>query len=193
MTTNPGRRAALVDAAIEVLARHGARGLTNRAVDTEARVPPGTTSNYFTNRDDLLGQIAPRVGERMAPDPDALARTMQAPPSAALEVTLLQGTLQRIEDDRSGYLALLELRLEATRRPGLRETLTSTMRGMLEGNIRFHLDAGLPGDDLTVVLLYLAMTGLAVEQLTLPEALGRHSPQEVIDAIANRILPPAAS
>ena len=44
MRQNPARRAALVDAAIEVLAREGARGLTFRAVDVEAAVPNGTAS-----------------------------------------------------------------------------------------------------------------------------------------------------
>ena len=39
---NDQRRATLVDAAIEVLAREGARGLTFRAVDAEAAVPAGT-------------------------------------------------------------------------------------------------------------------------------------------------------
>ncbi|MBF6246867.1 TetR family transcriptional regulator, partial [Nocardia elegans] len=41
MRTNPERRRALIDAAIEVLARDGARGLTFRAVDKEAGVPTG--------------------------------------------------------------------------------------------------------------------------------------------------------
>jgi DNA-binding transcriptional regulator YbjK len=45
------RRAALVEAAIEVLARDGARGLT------EAGVPGGTASNYFASRDELLHQV----------------------------------------------------------------------------------------------------------------------------------------
>ncbi|CAM5704281.1 hypothetical protein STENM327S_04577 [Streptomyces tendae] len=58
---NDQRRAALVDAAIEVLAAQGARGLTFRAVDTEAAVPAGTASNYFANRDDLLTQAGARV------------------------------------------------------------------------------------------------------------------------------------
>ncbi|MBL1097216.1 TetR/AcrR family transcriptional regulator [Streptomyces coffeae] len=189
MSRNPARRAALIDAAIEVLAREGARGLTYRAVDTEAGVPPGTTSNYFTNRDDLLTQVAPRVHERLTPDPDAMAETMKAPRNAALEAELLRGTMNRISEDRSGYLALMELRLEATRRPRLREELTRTMNATLEDNIRFHMDAGLPGDETTVVLLYLAMTGLLIEHLTLPEALAPFTPDGVIEALASRAPP----
>ncbi|MGQ5635868.1 MULTISPECIES: hypothetical protein [unclassified Streptomyces] len=42
MRQNPARRTALLDAAIEVLAREGSRGLTLRAVDKEAALPTGT-------------------------------------------------------------------------------------------------------------------------------------------------------
>ncbi len=42
---NPERRRALVDAAIEVLADEGARGLTFRAVDARATVPAGPAAN----------------------------------------------------------------------------------------------------------------------------------------------------
>lgn len=45
MAGSPERRAALVDAGVEVLARQGARGLTFRAVDAEAGVPVGTASD----------------------------------------------------------------------------------------------------------------------------------------------------
>jgi DNA-binding transcriptional regulator YbjK len=55
---NPERRATLTDAAIRVLGRSGARGLTYRSVEAEAEVPPGTASNYFRNRTDLLQQVA---------------------------------------------------------------------------------------------------------------------------------------
>ena len=71
---NDERRGALVDAAIEVLAKEGARGLTFRAVDAEAAVPAGTASNYFTNRDHLLTQAGVRVYERLQPDEATIAR-----------------------------------------------------------------------------------------------------------------------
>ena len=44
---NALRRDHLADAAIELLAREGARGLTHRGVDAQAAEPPGTTSRYF--------------------------------------------------------------------------------------------------------------------------------------------------
>jgi Tetracyclin repressor-like, C-terminal domain len=92
-------------------------------------------------------------------------------------------------DDRAGYLAMLELRLEATRRPGLRAELTETIRADLEANVAYDLGEGLPGDRETVVVLYLAMTGLIVEHLTLPDVLGPDAVGALVDAIVERIVP----
>ena len=183
---NPNRRMALVNAAIEVLAREGARGLTFRAVDQEAEVPNGTASNYFANRDDLLRQVGEHIHVRLSPDAQRLAETVAGPPDKSLVVRLLQEMLERLQVDRTGYLALLELRLEATRRPELQAALTRTISENLEQNVRFHLDAGLPGDRTTVVSLYLAMSGLMVERLTLPEVLPEDQLAEVITALVER-------
>ncbi|GAB3501068.1 TetR/AcrR family transcriptional regulator [Amycolatopsis cihanbeyliensis] len=189
MRTNPERRAALADAAVEVLARSGARGLTFRAVDAGAGVPAGTASNYFANRDDLLWHAATKIHERLGPGVAELAAYERAAPSRELVAEMLRGLLERVREDRTGYLALLELRLEATRRPGLREALTGTIRANLDGTIQGHLDRRLPGDETTVVLLYLAMTGLIVEQLTLPEVLPASGSAELIAALVDRLLP----
>ncbi|MFG3227436.1 TetR/AcrR family transcriptional regulator [Kitasatospora sp. NPDC048194] len=189
MVQNPARRTALADAAIEVLAREGARGLTFRAVDVQAGVPNGTASNYFANRDQLLHQTARHIHQRLTPDPAILAELLRAPRDRNLVAALMHDLIRRIAADRAGYLAMLELRLEATRRPELRAQLTGTVREELEANIAYHLGEGLPGDRRTVVVLYLAMTGLIVEHLTLPEVLGADGLPALIDAVVERIVP----
>lgn len=189
MAQNPERRAALLDAAIEVLAREGARGLTFRAVDAEAGVPVGTASNYFGKRDDLLRQIAPRIYARLGPDPDAVSHTLEAPPSKAIVRTFMHGLMGRVTADRTGYIALLELRLEATRRPELRDSLTAMLGPEYEEAIRFHLDSGLPGDRTTVSVLYFAMLGLIVEHLTTPGTIAADSLDALVDGIVDRIVP----
>ena len=55
---NTRRRNALADAAIEILGTAGIHKLSHRAVDEQAGVPPGTASNYFPRRDDLLEAAA---------------------------------------------------------------------------------------------------------------------------------------
>ncbi|GAB2755420.1 TetR/AcrR family transcriptional regulator [Amycolatopsis magusensis] len=189
MRRNQARREALVDATIEVLAREGARGLTFRAVDAEAGVPVGTASNYFANRDDLLTQAGQRIHLRLGPEAEELEQIMRAPRDRELVNRLMHDILRRLTDGRSNYLALLELRLEATRRPELQATLTETLKANLAQNIDFHLEAGLPGDRDTVLLLYLAMTGLVVEHLTLPEVLAPFPLDEVIDTLVARVTP----
>jgi DNA-binding transcriptional regulator YbjK len=185
---NDQRRAALVDASIEVLAREGARGLTFRAVDAEAGVPVGTASNYFANRDDLLIQTGRRVYERLQPDEAVLARHRTAARDRETYTRLMRELVDRVSAFRSGYLALLELRLEATRRPGLRALLTEQVRADLEANVAYHEGSGLPGDATAVRLLYLALNWLIVEQLTLPDVLSEGERARLVEAAVERLV-----
>ncbi|WP_217215332.1 TetR/AcrR family transcriptional regulator [Streptomyces sp. AC550_RSS872] len=194
MAGNPERRAALVDAGVEVLAREGARGLTFRAVDAEAGVPVGTASNYFSGRDDMLRQIDARLHVRLAPAPATITELLTRPKDRALVTAFMHDLMARATRDRTGYLALLEMRLEATRRPELRSSFTRSVRGDLEEAIGFHRDAGLPGGDEIVTVLYLAMLGLLLEHLTLPDVLegvlpGVSVPEGLVERIAATIVP----
>ncbi|MEU2179936.1 TetR/AcrR family transcriptional regulator [Streptomyces thermolilacinus] len=185
---NDERRAALVDAAIEVLAREGARGLTYRAVDTEAAVPPGTASNYFASRDDLLTQAGARVYERLRPDEAVFARQRAAGRDRETYVELMREVVARVAGFRTGYLALLELRLEATRRPELRRVLTERVRADVDANIAYHESSGLPGDTTAVKLLMLALNWLIVEQLTLPDVFSEAERDELVAAAVRRVV-----
>ncbi|RDD89663.1 TetR/AcrR family transcriptional regulator [Streptomyces parvulus] len=189
---NDLRRAALVDAAIEVLAAQGARGLTFRAVDGEAAVPAGTASNYFANRDDLLTQTGARVYERLHPDEATIARQRAAGNNRDTYVKLMRELVDRVSSFRSGYLALLELRLEATRRPGLRAVLTERIREDVAANVAYHEGSGLPGDAMAVKLLYLALNWLIVEQLTLPDVFTEEERDRLVTAAVERIVVPGA-
>ncbi|MEV0623228.1 TetR family transcriptional regulator [Nonomuraea sp. NPDC050404] len=185
---NTARRTALIDAAIEVLAAEGARGLTFRAVDAQAGVPTGTASNYFANRDDLLTQAGGRIYERLQPDAAEVADSRSGARDGDRVAVLIQGVVDRVSSFKSGYLALLELRLEATRRPALRTVLTKHIRADVDANIRHHLASGLPGDEDTVVLLYLAMNWLVVERLTLPDVFGEDEMRRLVTSAVERLL-----
>ncbi|TXS53440.1 TetR/AcrR family transcriptional regulator [Streptomyces sp. uw30] len=194
MAGNPERRAALVDAGVEVLAREGARGLTFRAVDAEAGVPVGTSSNYFTGRDELLRQIDARLHVRLAPDPEVIAGLLTRPKDRALVTAFMHDLMARATRDRTGYLAMMEMRLEASRRPELRSSFTKSVRGDLDEAMEFHRGAGLPGGDEAVTVLYLAMLGLLLEHLTLPDVLegvlpGVSVPDGLVERIAATIVP----
>lgn len=179
----------MLDAAIEVLAREGARGLTFRAVDNQAEVPMGTASNYFANRDDLLTQVGSRFYERLTPEAPTLTEMAAGPHSRAAVTELLTGTVDRVTSFRTGYLAQLELRLEATRRPELQRMLTERVRADIEFNVGNHLEAGQPGDANSVLLLYLALNWLIVERLTLPEIFDEEQVHELIRIAVERVIP----
>ncbi len=188
--TNPERRQALLDASIEVLAREGARGLTFRAVDQEAGVPGGTASNYFPNRDTLLVQVGHRYYERLIPSDDAMAKS-RGPQTRESMTELMTEVVDRVFHFRTGYLAILELRLEATRRPELQALLTERVRADLDFNISNFRESELPGDEDAVVMLYLALNWLILERLTLPGIFDEQRAAELVRTIVERAIPAA--
>ncbi|GAA4892184.1 TetR family transcriptional regulator [Stackebrandtia albiflava] len=189
MRQNPERRAALLDAAIRVLAGQGMRGLTLRAVDAEAGVPTGTASNYFSNRGRLLEQVTTRTRERLTPDPALVDETMRIPPGRELLDVLLHQLVDRMRADPDSHLAMLELRLEATRRPELAAVLTETFRAELADTTEFHVGTGMPGGRMAVVLMYLTMSGYFLDTLTTPDVLAEHPLDDVIRELVHRMIP----
>ena len=105
-----GRREVIGDAAIEVIAASGMRGLTHRAVDQAAGLPAGSTSYYARTRAALLSLTFARILEldQVAVLPGDLAESIAG---YAYEAVTL---------GRARMLARYEFALEATRRPELR-------------------------------------------------------------------------
>ncbi len=166
MVSNPERRRALSDAGLRVLAAQGARGLTHRAVDTEAGVPSGTASNYFRSRDTLFGALAERIMERFAPDETVLAGLAARPPGRELFADYLRYIVERTTREPDLTRALIELRLESARRPGLAAILGRTLRDGYRADVAFHATTGLPGGAFEIALLHYAMDGLLLDMLT---------------------------
>jgi AcrR family transcriptional regulator len=120
------RRAAIADAAIHLVATRGLRGLTHRAVDTEAGLPPGSTSYYLRTRDALLTACVTRMLERdLATQPP---QNTSSSPTELMSAMVLQLTQHRSEDQLARY----ELSLEASRRPELLDAITQGGRVLRE-------------------------------------------------------------
>lgn len=166
MAENPRRRTALADAGLRVLARDGTRGLTHRAVDAEAGLPAGTSSNYFRNRRELLHALAQRILERIGPDPLRVADRAELEADLDLFVDYLRDLVERTTSAPELTLALFELRLEATRDPALAEILQPTLAASYADDVAFHTSRGLPGGALEVALLHYAIDGLLLDRLT---------------------------
>ncbi|WP_100445615.1 ABC-F family ATP-binding cassette domain-containing protein [Glycomyces xiaoerkulensis] len=144
----------------------------------------------FPSRDVLLTQVGGRVFERLDPGSEAMGESLALPRTRESVDRLMQELVGRITAFRSGYLAMMELRLEATRRPELRAVLTEQIRANLQDNIDFHLQSGMPGDADTVVELYLALNWLIVERLTLPDLFDQARAEALVTALVHRIVPP---
>ena len=187
MARNAERRTLLADAAVRVLAQQGSRGLTHRAIDTAAEVPKGTTSNYFTSRDEVIDAILLRISERLQPDPDIHADLAQRPPGVELFTEYLRDIVHRLTGDRDAAIALFELRLEATRRPHVAEALTAWRQAGLQADIEFNEKMSLPGRPADITLFHYALDGLLLDQLTVPVD-ETANPDEVVSVLAHRLL-----
>ena len=187
MARNPERRTLLADAGLRVLADAGARGLTHRAVDAEAGVPTGTTSNYFPSRAALLAGLAERIFDRIAPDPAVLADLGRREPSLALMTDYLRDIVTRTTREPGLTRALFELRLEAARRPELRSALGGVLRQGYADDVAHHAAAGLPGGAYEVALLHYAVDGLLLDLLTTSIDAGFDTDQVVSDLVSRLV------
>ncbi|GAA0939796.1 TetR/AcrR family transcriptional regulator [Nonomuraea longicatena] len=158
---NTERRERLRDAAIDVLAGSGARGLTHRAVDAVAQVPEGTTKNYFATRDALLRAVAERCVE-------LYDRIPAEPPSDRAGLArLLSALLADVEGPgRPRLQAVFELQAEAARKPWLAAVLdavTATDFARFRQAVRA---AGLPATPARVSAITLALHSAVLHLLT---------------------------
>ncbi|MEU9961173.1 TetR/AcrR family transcriptional regulator [Streptomyces sp. NPDC050982] len=127
-STGAARADLIADTALDLLAELGMRGLTHRAVDTAAGLPPGSTSNLARTRLALLEAAVRRLAEREA---RVLGLDEMPDPRGGLD-SLAEGLALAVHRSLTGNRELLiaryELALEATRRPELREFFDATGR-----------------------------------------------------------------
>ncbi|MFJ9642004.1 TetR/AcrR family transcriptional regulator [Streptomyces sp. NPDC004244] len=126
-TAAADRRTLIADTAIGLVAAAGLRGLTHRAVDGAAQLPPGSTSYYFRTRTALIGACYQRLAELDVADYAQADRPADRPaapaaPAGRDEVAAATAALLHrwLTTDRARQLARFELSLEAARTPELR-------------------------------------------------------------------------
>ncbi|WP_406739102.1 TetR family transcriptional regulator C-terminal domain-containing protein [Streptomyces sp. NBC_00853] len=119
------RRTLLADAALDVLADEGMRGLTHRAVDRRAAMPPGTTSAYYRTRAALLTALVTRLVHLDQAELQATAAQFPLPRTAGELVDgMVVLTRRRLTGEgRRRSLARYACTVESVRDPELREIL----------------------------------------------------------------------
>lgn len=115
------RRQALCDAAIELLAAEGGRGLTHRRVDRQAGFADGTTSFYYQTRNALVRAAIDRVVELDIADFTAAVEAARDGQVGSLLSQLAEQALRTaVEPERTRARARFELMTIAARDPELR-------------------------------------------------------------------------
>ncbi len=114
------RRTEILDGALHVLAEHGMRGLTHRAVDAAAGIPQGSTSYYFRSRSALVAGCVERLLELDA----AVEGTIVSAIGSGLVDALVDIAVSLVTTQRHRTVARYELSLAALRDPELKATLT---------------------------------------------------------------------
>ena len=161
------RAQTLADAALAVLGKAGARGLTHRAVDNEAGLPEGSTSNLFRTRGALLSAANARLAEIDAADLRRMADTLAGhDPSPALVARALTGVIVAWSEHSAALsTARFELFLEAGRQPVFAEELDRvrlSFRILAEG---FLQQLGCEEPKAHAVPLMVLIDGLVANQL----------------------------
>jgi DNA-binding transcriptional regulator YbjK len=191
------RRRELLEAALQVVAREGLRGLTHRAVDRHAGFPEGTCSAYFRTREALQTGLTQYVAVRCGADVAALAEELAGQPPDGPEmkervVEIMVGAFESWLEEPELLLARMELSMEASRNPGLAALLTE-YRQRLVGVVDATLAArGKRHDTSTAEALVAASDGLLIAALQKPAQERRPFLSESLRLILHALTDPEA-
>ncbi len=124
------KRTALLDAAISVIAQQGMRGLTHRAVESEAGLPHGSTTYYFGTREDLVLAIGEHIAANAMTDMVPIAQQLTlalADRSKPVDIEgITRGLLFWIDQNAELERVRYELELFGARVPELRRRMYET-------------------------------------------------------------------
>ncbi|MFG2333986.1 TetR/AcrR family transcriptional regulator [Streptomyces sp. NPDC048604] len=176
------RRTLLADSAIDVLADEGIRGLTHRAVDRRAAMPPGTTSAYFRTRAALLTALVTRLVQLDQAELQSVPEEL--PPLRTVE-DLVDGMAllarQRLTGEgRRRSLARYACTVESVRDPELREILVPRENAGREAVRLFLAAHGVADVENRTHTLLTCIDGLVFDRLV----SGGGVPREALEGLA---------
>lgn len=163
------RRTTILDAALEIVGTQGMRGLTHRAVDAAAALPPGSTSNHFRTREALVLGIVERfiVRERaMATGP----RDDVDPTPDGVATALGRFVERAVGPDRAVTLARYAILVETAQNPSLREGMAVGADVVDTWALDLVTRSGSSDPERDLGILANYVTGLVLHELALPSA-----------------------
>ncbi|MGE0216822.1 TetR/AcrR family transcriptional regulator [Mycolicibacterium sp.] len=158
------RRTAIVDAAIDVLATEGGRGLTHRAIDRRLGLPLGSTANYFSTRTSLLRAVTQRLLELDIVRLEALpGRKLSKDRAAEFFTERLLGSLA--PDMRNHYIAHHEVLLQSARDHQLRREIAEARQRFVDVSARILTAMGCAHPEAHAPGVVAMLDGLLIDQL----------------------------
>lgn len=168
---DPDRRGRIIDAAVEVIARHGVAGTTHRLIAAAADVPLGSLTYHFTSLDDLRAQAFRRYADRMSVAYAAHFDGVETHEQFVDAVTdLIAGNGGA---DAHEWATAYELYLAALREPALRDVTEAWMRSSRAVLERFV-------DPLTARGVDALIEGLAIHLMLSTSALPRDQIRRIV-------------
>ncbi|GAA4588870.1 AcrR family transcriptional regulator [Actinoplanes octamycinicus] len=186
------RHRLVADAALGVLAQHGSRGLTHRAVDTAAGLPPGSTSYYYRSRAALLSACVQRLVEEDHAELDGLAPRLAAADPATLARLLAEILHRWLTAGRQRQLARYELTLESVRRPEVAADLHRSGAGLRDRIAELLTGLGAADPPRQARWLVACVDGLLFDNIAGANATSRADPAELAAAardLVDAVLP----
>ena len=162
------RRREILDAAVEVLAEQGLKGLTHRAVDRRAGLSEGSSSAYFRSREALQHAVAEHVAARLADDVATLADELAGTSDHQMAIERTGALFRRWLARPETLTARLELTLAATRDPGLAERMRDWRERLVATVSQMLAESGRARPEQVAATAVAALDGLLLVALQLP-------------------------
>lgn len=166
------RRKLLLEVTIELIAREGVDAVTHRRVAQLAEVPLGSTSYYFSSREEMLVEALETFGRQEIAS--LRARLTDQPlhrPSGRRYVDeLLEFLAPQLGDDHWRTVAQYALLCEAARRPELAPVVREWTQQWLTVLEEVFVALKAPDPELEAKMLLAMLDGFLLEQLGAPDA-----------------------
>lgn len=174
------RRAALLDAAVEVIAEQGVAGATHRAIAARAGMSTSTTSYFFSSLDQLVAAALHVVGERIVQRVDAVTAQVvdsELAPDEAID-RFVDAVMSEPEPDT---VAQFEIYLECRRRAQLQPTAHRIMASIERGAAASLHALGIARAKERAPMVVALLDGLALHRHARPR--GQADRQTLTDAL----------
>ncbi|MBO0847761.1 MAG: TetR family transcriptional regulator [Nocardioides sp.] len=187
MTQAPARSTRmelLLTSAMRVVAEHGLRGLTHRAVDRAAGLPEGSCSAYLRTREALVLGLTGYVSEGCAGQVrDLAAELSEVPVNDNRAVEIVARALLRWVDERNLLVARLELTLQASRDAELAAVLGVHHRVLVDVVSELLTDRAKPHGAAAAETLVASFDGVMIGALGRPVAQRKAFVRRSVEAL----------